>query len=101
MVVQELTRYWNELLTWLNAVRICCRMPKVIAPAAIVGTSSVVAQIDRATGAVSSLADLSELTPAGLATTDVLSGLAYRPSTDTWFVTGKRWDVMYEIALAP
>lgn len=37
MVVHEFTRYWNELLTWLNAVKICCKMPKVIAPAAMDG----------------------------------------------------------------
>ncbi len=67
----------------------------------IVGETSVIAGINAETGAVESFADLSELTPAGLAGTDVLSGLTFRPTTDTWFVTGKRWDVLYEISLAP
>ncbi len=67
----------------------------------VVGDTSVIALMNAETGAVESFADLSELTPAGLASTDVLSGLTFRPSTDTWFVTGKRWDVLYEITLAP
>ena len=66
---------------------------------AVLGDTGAIAQISLETGAVVALADLSGLTPAGLAETDVLSGLTYRPTTETWFVTGKRWDVLYEIAL--
>ncbi len=65
----------------------------------IVSGTSVVVEFDRTTGAVTSLSDLAGLTPAGLAATDVLSGIAFRPSSNTWFVTGKRWDVLYEISL--
>ncbi|MFW2382049.1 MAG: glutaminyl-peptide cyclotransferase [Acidimicrobiales bacterium] len=67
----------------------------------VVGDTGVLALLSAETGVVESIADLSALTPAGLATTDALSGLAYRSSTETWFVTGKRWDVLYEISLAP
>lgn len=31
-------------------------------------------------------------------TADVLNGIAYDPTTDTWLVTGKLWPVMYEVA---
>ncbi|MBT8240841.1 MAG: glutaminyl-peptide cyclotransferase [Acidimicrobiia bacterium] len=65
----------------------------------VVGETGVLAVVNAETGAVESLADLAALTPAGLASTDVLSGLAFRPSSETWFVTGKRWDVLYEITL--
>ena len=67
----------------------------------VVGGTGVLAVVNAETGTVESLADLAALTPAGLASTDILSGLAYRPSSETWFVTGKRWDVLYEITLAP
>jgi glutamine cyclotransferase len=67
----------------------------------VVGDTGVIALMNAENGAVESFADLSELTPGGLASTDVLSGLTFRPSTNTWFVTGKRWDVLYEITLAP
>ncbi len=67
----------------------------------IVGDTGVLALVNVETGTVESFADLAQLTPAGLASTDVLSGLAFRPSSETWFVTGKRWDVLYEITLAP
>ncbi len=66
---------------------------------AVLGATGGIAQLSIDTGKVVALADLSGLTPAGLAETDVLSGLTYRPSTETWFVTGKRWDVLYEITL--
>ena len=39
IVGHELTKNWKELLTWLNAVKICCRIPNVIFPAIIVGIS--------------------------------------------------------------
>lgn len=67
----------------------------------VVGATAVLARIDPATGSITAVADLAELTPAGLAANDVLSGATYRPGTDSWFVTGRRWDVLYEIQLRP
>lgn len=66
---------------------------------AVVGSSGVLVGLDPATGEVTSLADLSRLTPAGLSANDVLSGIAHRASTETWFITGRRWDVLYEVSL--
>jgi glutamine cyclotransferase len=66
---------------------------------AVVGSSGVLIGLDPETGEVGSVADLSRLTPAGTSATDVLSGIAYRPDTETWFITGGRWDVLYEISL--
>lgn len=67
----------------------------------IVGATAVLVQIDPTTGSATAVADLAELSPAGLAANDVLSGAAYRPQSDSWFVTGRRWDVLYEIQLRP
>ena len=67
----------------------------------IVGNTGVVVKIDATTGELLALADLAALTPAGLGSKDVLSGLALRETSDTWFVTGKRWDVLYEVSFEP
>jgi len=52
-------------------------------------------------GAVSAVVDLSELkskvTPHP--DLDVLNGIAYNKKTDTFFVTGKNWDKMFEIKI--
>ena len=37
MVVQELTRYWNEFSTRPNARTICCMTPRVNPAATMVG----------------------------------------------------------------
>jgi glutaminyl-peptide cyclotransferase len=45
--------------------------------------------------------DLSGLVPADLdSDAAVLNGIAYRPGTDTFFVTGKLWPVTYELRLS-
>ncbi|MFN8377994.1 MAG: glutaminyl-peptide cyclotransferase [Anaerolineae bacterium] len=31
----------------------------------------------------------------------VLNGIAYKPETDTFLVTGKDWPVMYEVTFTP
>mgnify|MGYP002629728780 CR=1 FL=1 len=58
-------------------------------------------RIDLATGKVIAVADLSALAPPGASADDVLSGVAYRADTDTFYVTGKRWDMLYELRLTP
>jgi glutamine cyclotransferase len=45
--------------------------------------------------------DLSDLVPSGLDdSVSVLNGIAYRRRTDTYFVTGKLWPVMFELSLS-
>ncbi|MEZ5342865.1 MAG: glutaminyl-peptide cyclotransferase [Acidimicrobiales bacterium] len=64
-------------------------------------TSSIV-MIDQASGTVTATLDLAALVPdvVGDAANDVLNGIAYRAETDTFLVTGKRWDTVYELRLA-
>lgn len=66
--------------------------------------TSRIARIDPATGHVVGWIDLRNLTamqhvedPAD----DVLNGIAYDAAHDRLFVTGKRWDAVYEIKLNP
>lgn len=54
-------------------------------------------EIDVATGQVIRVIDASALVPGDVAPDDVLNGIAFRAETDTFFVTGKRWTVMYEV----
>lgn len=54
-------------------------------------------EIDAATGTVTRVIDATALVPGDLAPDDVLNGIAHRPETDTFFLTGKRWTVMYEV----
>ncbi len=62
-------------------------------------TSRIVV-INQATGAVEATVDLAALLPeTDYPTSDVLNGIAYRPETDTFLVTGKRWDTIYELRL--
>lgn len=64
-------------------------------------TRDAIAIIDPKTGSVESVIDLSALkskvTPHR--ELDVLNGIAYNPNTETIFVTGKNWDVMFEIKI--
>lgn len=58
---------------------------------------SDILEIDVATGQVIRVIDASALVPGDVAPDDVLNGIAFRAETDTFFVTGKRWTVMYEV----
>lgn len=60
---------------------------------------SNILDIDATSGEVNRIIDASTLVPGDLSPDDVLNGIAYRPETDTFFLTGKRWTVMYEVAL--
>jgi glutamine cyclotransferase len=58
--------------------------------------------IEPSTGAVEGVIDFTPLKDMvtqhqGL---DVLNGIAYNPETETLFVTGKRWDQLFEVAIA-
>jgi glutaminyl-peptide cyclotransferase len=57
--------------------------------------------IDLDGGQVVGRADFTDLVPAGVQEgRAVLNGIAYRASTDSYFVTGKLWPVMYELRLS-
>ncbi len=61
-----------------------------------------IVRIDKATGHVTGVLNAANLTrDAGRAgdAEAVLNGIAYNPATNTFFVTGKLWPKMYEIAL--
>ncbi len=55
-------------------------------------------EIDATTGVVSRVIDATALLPQDRAPDDVLNGIAYRANTNTFFLTGKRWTVMYEVS---
>lgn len=57
-------------------------------------------EVDVATGQVTRIIDLAALVPGDLSADDVLNGIAYRPETDSFFITGKRWTVMYEVSFS-
>lgn len=82
-------RYLNEL-EWIDG--------KVWAN---VYTTDRIVIIDPATGVVEGVIDLTGLLPAEETTaeTDVLNGIAYDAATGRIFVTGKRWDKLFEIEL--
>ena len=63
--------------------------------------SNVIYGIDPATGSVTDSVDLSELVPPGFEDDldQVLNGIAHHRSTGRFWVTGKRWPVLYEIEL--
>lgn len=65
--------------------------------------TDLIARIDLATGQVVGWIDLTGLLDTAVLTqpADVLNGIAYDPTTDRLFVTGKLWPEVYEIELIP
>jgi glutaminyl-peptide cyclotransferase len=65
-------------------------------------TTSIV-QIDPTTGIVTAVVDAASLVPTDqpLAPDDVLNGIAHNAEAGTFFVTGKRWNVLYEVRFVP
>ncbi|MBR5644651.1 MAG: glutaminyl-peptide cyclotransferase [Salinivirgaceae bacterium] len=61
-------------------------------------TDNIVA-IDPATGKVLKIIDMRNLLDKSKLTqrVDVLNGIAYQPSTNRWFVTGKLWPAMFQV----
>ncbi|MEL7157146.1 MAG: glutaminyl-peptide cyclotransferase, partial [Actinomycetota bacterium] len=59
--------------------------------------------IDPATGIVDATIDASDLVPAGQvgSRSEVLNGIAYHQERGTFWLTGKRWPVLYEVELIP
>lgn len=64
-------------------------------------TTDQIAVIDPATGVVEGVVDLTGLLPDADRTprTDVLNGIAYDEATGRIFVTGKRWNKLFEIEI--
>jgi len=63
--------------------------------------SDTIVKMDRETGQVVAVFDASALVPAHLRGSPdaVLNGIAHDPDTDTWYLTGKLWPVMYQVRL--
>ncbi len=66
-------------------------------------TTNQLIRIDPATGAVTGVVDLSKLLPLLEWTPqqDVLNGIAYNPENEHLYVTGKNWNLLFEIKLTP
>jgi glutamine cyclotransferase len=64
---------------------------------------NALAIINPKTGAVEGIVNLSDLHKKVTQhpNLDVLNGIAYNPKTKTLFVTGKKWDKMFEIQIQP
>lgn len=64
-------------------------------------TTETILRIDPKTGEVLTVLDMSGLMPEANKAdpNEVLNGIVYDPGTKRLFVTGKRWDVLYEIRL--
>lgn len=64
-----------------------------------------IVRIDKLTGKVTAIIDASSLLSSSermnLSVDEVLNGIAFRPSTNTFFLTGKRWPWIFEIRLIP
>lgn len=59
-------------------------------------------RIDPATGRVTAEIDASGLLSAKeAADAEVLNGIAWRPGTKTFYITGKRWPKMFEVVFVP
>ena len=64
--------------------------------------SDEIVRIDPQTGAVTAVIDASGLLDEQEArSSDVLNGIAYRPSTDTFLITGKHWPRLFEVVFEP
>ena len=66
---------------------------------AVLGDSGTIAAIDLASGDVKGVLDLSRLVPSTAGPNDQLTAIAYNPTSDTYFVAGRRWGVIYELSL--
>ena len=64
--------------------------------------SNEILRIDASTGRVTAVIDASGLlTRVESLRADVLNGIAYRPDTDTFLLTGKLWPHVFEVELIP
>ena len=56
-------------------------------------------EIDYPTGLVTKVIDCSEITKSisGLGKEDVLNGIAYNESRNSFYITGKNWPTIFEV----
>jgi glutamine cyclotransferase len=71
-----------------------------------VWTTAELVRVDAATGRVTGQVDAAALWAEATATAagaqiDVLNGIAWRPETGTFLLTGKLWPVLFEVELVP
>ena len=60
--------------------------------------SDIILRIDKATGQVTATIDASSLLSATeAAEADVLNGIAFNPSSETFYITGKLWPKLFEV----
>jgi len=64
--------------------------------------STLIVQIDKSTGRITTEYDAGGLVPTSLRGSPdaVLNGIAYDPESDTFLLTGKLWPVMYRVRLS-
>lgn len=66
------------------------------------GQRDEIVRIDRSTGQVTAVIDASGLlSPTESANADVLNGIAYKPDSETFLLTGKLWPHVFELELVP
>ena len=63
--------------------------------------SNTIVAIDPDSGMVTDVVDATSLVPSGFEgdTDRVLNGIAYQPDTRRFWITGKRWPVLYEVEI--
>lgn len=64
--------------------------------------TNFIIMVNPKTGSIDGIMDLKELTkqiPNYSKEDNVLNGIAHNPNSDTFFVTGKRWDKMFELKI--
>jgi glutamine cyclotransferase len=67
-----------------------------------VWTEDLILKIDPDTGVVVAVIDASDLlTPEEAASANVLNGIAYRPETGHFLITGKLWPWLFEVRFVP
>lgn len=65
-------------------------------------TTQAIVRIDPETGWVTAVIDASGLlTPEEMRRSEVLNGIAYKPETKTFLITGKNWPRMFEVVFEP
>ncbi len=67
-------------------------------------TTNLIIIVNPENGSIEGIADLTALTkliPNFTKDDNVLNGIAYNPETETIFVTGKRWDKLFELKITP
>lgn len=95
--VIEVVRDDGSPVTSLNELE--CVEDQVLAN---VWQSTEIVVIDLVSGRVDASIDLAAIVPNGLdGRREVLNGIAHRPDTGTFLVTGKNWPVLYELRLLP